>query len=215
MCLEQIILRQNLPPNFSEYLDKAGTFILANLFWVLLAIPIITLPAATAGLFATISPLARGGSSEVFREFFAGLRQYWRTASLVGLIDVLVGGLVILNIIIFRRMGAPQIVAMLSQSVTIFVAVMLILANLYIWPLMVAFDLSPRDLIMTAIKLVFLHAGWSILMLALALIPFIISLFLPAAALLFGTFSASALLITRAAWWVIRLHENDPPLAQA
>jgi uncharacterized membrane protein YesL len=203
-------VRQNA--HVAEFVDKAGTFILANLFWVLLAIPIITIPAATAGLFATLSPLARGESSEVFRDFFAGIRQHWRIASLVGVINLLVGGLVILNVLIFRMMGAPQIIATLSQSVTIFVAMLLILANLYIWPLMVAFDLSLRDLVTTALKLVFLHAAWSILMLVLAVIPFIITLFLPTAVLIFATFSASALLVTRAAWWVIRLHENEMPL---
>lgn len=205
--------RRNLPPNFSEYVDKTGTFILANLFWVLLAIPIITIPAATAGLFATLMPLARGGSSEVFRDFFAGVRQNWRKASLIGLLDMLVGGLVISNILIFQMMGAPQIVALLSQSVTIFVALMLILTNLYVWPLMVAFDFSLRDLVTTAFKLVLLHPAWTFVMLLLAFAPFAASLllFLPAGVLIFVTFSASALLVSWGAWRVIRLHEEEMP----
>ncbi|MEO8393584.1 MAG: DUF624 domain-containing protein [Chloroflexota bacterium] len=53
-----------------DLLDKAGTFVLANLFWVLLSIPIVTLPIATAGLFATMSFWVRGKSPEVFRNFF-------------------------------------------------------------------------------------------------------------------------------------------------
>lgn len=203
--------RRALPPNASEYVDKAGTFILANLFWVLLALPIITLPAATAGLFATLSPIARGGSSEVFRDFFAGARQNWRKATLAGLLNLAAGGLVIANALIFRTMNAPLPLMILSQGVTIFVALMLVATNLYLWPLMAAFDWPLRTLLATAARLVLLRPAWSLVMFMAALLPFVISLALPAGVLVFATFSASALLTTRAAWRVIRLYEAALP----
>ncbi len=58
-------MNRNSPRHYLCYLfknsfislgEKAGTFILANIFWVRLSIRLITLPAATAGLFATMSP---------------------------------------------------------------------------------------------------------------------------------------------------------------
>jgi uncharacterized membrane protein YesL len=173
----------------------------------------VTLPAATAGLFATFMPWVRGGTSEVFREFFAGVRENWRKATLVGLIDVLVGGLVIANVQIFRVMNAPLPILILSQGVTIFAALMLVAVNLYVWPLMAAFDWPPRDLLTSAFRLVLLHPLWSVMIGLLALAPFAISLILPAGALIFVTFSACALLVSWGAWRVIRLHQDEMPFA--
>ncbi|HEX2907050.1 MAG TPA: YesL family protein, partial [Phototrophicaceae bacterium] len=65
--------------DFREHLDKWSMFILANLLWALLSIPLITFPAATAGLFATMSRWVRGKPPELFQEFFGGMRRYWLT----------------------------------------------------------------------------------------------------------------------------------------
>lgn len=191
-----------------EWLDKAGSFILANLLWVLLSLPLVTLPMATAGLFATMLPAARGQSPEVFRDFFRGMRQYAGKATLVILLDVAVGGLVVINVLIFRLMDASGTLTMLSQSATLFVGLTVCAVNLYVWPLMVAFDdWSLRQLLNTALKFVFAYPLWSGMMLFLAFVPFIVSLlFLPAAVLLLATFSTSALLVSRAAWHIIQRH---------
>src|SRR4051794_15322254 len=145
--------------------DRVGTFILANLFWVLLSLPIITIPLATAGLFATLAPWGRGKPSEVFRNFFMGIHDHWRQAMLIGAIDLLLGSLIAINFSIFRLMNMSQPVAFLSQSITVFVGLVLVAVNLYIWPLLVTFDLAFRDLLTTAVKLVFAHPLASIGML--------------------------------------------------
>jgi uncharacterized membrane protein YesL len=192
-----------------EFLDKAGTFVLANLLWVVFAIPIITLPLATAGLFAVMMPWARGKSVEAFQDFFGGARRHWRKAMVVGLIDLLLGGLVVLNFSIFRLMEMAQALTLISQSVTLFVALATIMVNLYVWPLMVSFeDLTLRQLLETAVKMAFVHPGWSFVMLILALIPFMVSLIVPAAAFVLGTFSAFALIVSWASWRVIHQYVN-------
>jgi len=190
-----------------ELADKAGNFVLANLLWVLLSIPLITMPIATAGLFAAMSPWARGKSAEVFQDFFGGMRQHWKKALLVGLIDLLLAGLIILNFSIFRRMNLSQPLTLLSQSVTLFVALMTIMTNLYLWPLMVAFEELPlRRLLENAVRLVFAHPAWSFAMLLLTIAPLVLSvlLLLPVAAYVLGIFSAMALITSWGAWRIIR-----------
>ena len=190
----------------SEWADRAGTFILANLLWLLLSLPLITLPLATAGLFATLAPWGRGKPSEVFRDFFGGIRQYWRKAMLIGLIDVLLGGLVAVNFSIFRLMNMSQPVALVSQSITFFAGLLLLLVNLYVWPLLVTFDLPLRDLLETAVKLVFAHPFVSIGMLLGTLAILLVCTLLPAAFSLLATFSACAWFISWGAWRVLRGH---------
>jgi uncharacterized membrane protein YesL len=195
-----------------EFLDKASTFALANLLWVLLSIPLITLPMATAGLFATMSPWVRGKQPEIFQDFFSAMRRHWVNASIVGGIDLLVGCLIIFNFSIFQLMNMTQPLALLSRSMTLCIGLTALMANLYLWPLMVTFDLSLRELIVKSTKLVFAHPLWSIAMLILALVPFGFSIFLPAAILVTASFSCAALLINWAAWRVIRQYVAEDEL---
>jgi uncharacterized membrane protein YesL len=192
--------------SLSDFLDRAGTFVLANLLFVLLSIPLVTIPAAAAGLFATMTKWARGQQAEVFRDFFAGMRRHWRRATLVGVIDLLVGGLIVLNLSIFRLMNPSQIVVVLSQSATLFLALMAICANLYLFPLLVMFEDVPlRRLIETSIKLVFAFPFWSVVLLVLLGLPVLISLLvLPAAVLVLVTFSTVALSVSAVVWRVVK-----------
>jgi uncharacterized membrane protein YesL len=48
----------------------------ANVLWLVLSLPVITLPPATAGLFAVTNRLANGESARM-RDFFAGFRAYF------------------------------------------------------------------------------------------------------------------------------------------
>jgi len=196
--------RPQLSAGMSDLLDRAGTFILANVFWVLLSIPLITLPTATAALFATLAPWARGKESEVFGSFFPAARQHWRKATLIGLLDLVICGWIVLNLSIFRLMAMPVPLALLSQSVTLFVALIGLMVNLYIWPLLVMFDLPLRELLLTALKFVFVHPVWSLALLVMALVPVIVSLLLPAAILVLATASAIALVVNWGAWRVIQ-----------
>src|SRR5690349_4403507 len=105
--------------DYSEVLDRISSFALANLFWVLLSLPIVTLPAATAGLFAATSPWVRGKNGELFHDFFEGMRQYWWKSTVIALIDLSVGALVVVNLSIFRMMNMSQPLTVISQGVTL------------------------------------------------------------------------------------------------
>jgi uncharacterized membrane protein YesL len=198
-----------------ENLDKAANLIIANLLFVLLSIPLVTLPLTTAGLFNVTSRWARRQSYEVFRDFFEGMRHHWRRAVPIFLMDVALAGLIILNFSIFPRMDSAQPIALVSQSVTIFVGMSLAMVNFYLWPLLVTFeDLSLRLLLDRSVRLVFIHPGWSLLTLALVAGIVIVSLIvLPGAAWALFTFSTIALLVNRMAWRVIRRYVSQEELA--
>jgi hypothetical protein len=69
-----------------------GDLMVANLFWVLLCLPIITIPPAFAGLYYSTSKLARGQSSSR-QTFFEGFKKYFRTSYYWFFSNVIVVGL--------------------------------------------------------------------------------------------------------------------------
>lgn len=186
--------------------ESWATFIFSNLLWVLMSLLVVTLPAATAGLFAYLSGRARGVPSELLSTFFAAMRQLWRKATLLALFDLAGGALVALNMWIFTRMDtASDPLAFLSRSVTLFVALALLLANLYAWPLLVLIGTMPIGrLLRTAFSLAFANPVWSFVVLALAALPIALGLLLPRAILVFGAVSVCVWVINWGTWRVIR-----------
>ena len=189
---------------FWEQLDIWGTFALTNLFWIVVSIPLLTMPLATAGLFQVMSKWARGKQPEFFHDFFGAMRRYWASALMIGLLDVLVGGMVLINLRISATMAATDPLALGSRSAALFTGWVLLLANLYIWSLLVLVEESLWQIIRMALKLVLAHPLWSSGVLIAAGIPFLVSLVLPVMVMLFATISLSAWIINRGTWRVIR-----------
>ncbi|MBN1430030.1 MAG: DUF624 domain-containing protein [Anaerolineae bacterium] len=197
-----------------EPLQKASNFIMANLLWILLSLPVITLPAATAGLFATFSPWVRGMHAAVFPDFFKGMRRHWLTSTLIAAIDLVIGGIVASDLLIMNSMDMPQLAVIISLSGILSVTLLTILVNMYIWPLMVTFDLSFRQLIKTAMTLAFKHAGWSVLIMGMTALIVGVSAFLPRLFLVLATFSSCALLMSWGAWRIARRYIEADELAR-
>lgn len=199
----------------SEVLQKISSFILANLLWILFSIPAVTLPAATAGLFATVGPWVRGKSASVFPDFFEGMKQYWVKSVLVAAVDLGIGGLVGANLLILDSMNLPRIPAMLSLGATLSVALLALLVNIYVWPSMVVFDLSFRQLVKNSMTLAVKHLWWSLLILGIdGLIAAVSILFLPRFFILFATFSGCALVMCWGQWRVARRYVEADELAR-
>lgn len=193
-----------------DYADRYSNFALANLLWVVLALPLITLPAATAGLFATMSKWTRGTRPSVIPDFFSAMNRYWLKASVLALLDVLAVGFLLLNLSIIGTMDSGSPMTLISGGAVIFFGLLLALTNLYVWPLLVSTDLPLWQLIRTAYSLALAYPLQSVLMLALAVLPVAVCLLLPRAFLLFGAFSGATFIMTWGTWRVVDHH-----LAQA
>jgi uncharacterized membrane protein YesL len=195
--------RAEPPPRRGELIDKATTFILVNMLWMVLAAPIVTLPPATAGLFATLTPWVRGQHSEPFRDFFGAMRRYALQSLAIVLADVVIGLVIWLNFGILRQMGT-SVPAVISLSATIFVTLAAVAANLYLWPLLVSVDAPLKQIVRAAVRLVLLRPAWSIFASLIALLPLLVSLTLPRFIALLLPFSTCALLASWGAWRVLR-----------
>jgi uncharacterized membrane protein YesL len=74
---------------------RLGILLLANMFWLALCLPIVTWPAATAGLFALIGRVVKEELDFEPRyarlsDFWQGFRQYGLRGSALALLDLLV-----------------------------------------------------------------------------------------------------------------------------
>lgn len=187
-----------------EVMEVGGIFVLANMLWLFCSLPLITMPAATAGLFAVFVPWVRGQGAEPLSQFFGGMRQYGWKATAIFLLDLMIGALVALNLLILPQMGLGQVLLGLLFTTTLLFATLALMTNVYIWPLLILQDLPLAHLLPNAFKLALVHPGWTLVVVVTAVAPLLISLFLPQAVYIILTFSASAFITSRGAWRILQ-----------
>lgn len=201
-------------PEPGSPIDRAASLVIANLLWTFCAMLIIPLPAATAGLFAVMAPLARGKDREFFSTFFSTMRRQWLKASVLGLVDVALGALVLVNLQALDTMPLPELLLWFLRSLTLLIGLTVLLTNMYLWPLLVLFDLPLRRLLVVSLQLALAHPLRSLLTLLLGAAPIVLGLFLPLWLLAVGLISASVLAINWGAWRVIRIRASAEELAE-
>ena len=192
--------------------DRIITVLLATLLWFVFALLIVTLPAATAGLFAVLAPLVRGRDAEFFATFFGTMRRQWLKSTVVVVADVLLGGLIAVNLSVLNVMNLPEQVLWSLRGVYIFLGIAAVLANLYAWPLLVLFDLRLRRLAVVSLKLALTHIRWSLFTLGLALLPLSLALVTPVVGILVFL-STVVLIVNWGAWRVIEKYATPEELA--
>ncbi|MBN2305444.1 MAG: DUF624 domain-containing protein [Anaerolineae bacterium] len=203
----------NLIPEPGSFFDRIITVVLANILWFVCAVPVITLPAATAGLFAVLSALVRGHDVEIFATFFGTMRRQWFKSTVIMAADVVIGVVIAINFHIVNMMNPPELIFWFFRSIYIFLIIAALMANLYLWPILVLFDFDLRHLIMMSIRLAFTHPMWSLLTLSLALLSLALTVFVPPALSVLIIFSTTVWIINWGAWQIIKRYTTPQDLA--
>lgn len=79
-----------------------GLLVIANLLWVALSLPIVTMPPATAGLFALTNRLANGERARL-SDYFQGVRTYLLRSWQLVLADAIVPIIVLGNFAFYAQ----------------------------------------------------------------------------------------------------------------
>ncbi len=201
-------------PEPGSPLDRIATFLMANLVWGLLAVLIVPLPAATAGLFATFAPWVRSKETEFFSVFFGTMRRQWLKSTVLGVADLVVFLILYVNFRALNMMNQEDLFVWVLRSLNIFVVVTALMTNLYLWPLLVLFDLPLKRLLTVAPRLALAHPLWSLLMVVIVVALVVIGLILPLFVTVLLLFSTLALVVNWGAWRIIRKYATPEELAE-
>ncbi len=123
---------------FVEYFSKYGKILKANVLYLLLCLPVVTAGPAMAGYTYVLKTLEKREHSFVFSDFFEHFRKNWLQGFLMSLVNLLVGYSLFLVVANFQII--PHLQNFLFPLLV--AAVLVIIMNFYIWPMMVIYDLS-------------------------------------------------------------------------
>ena len=119
------VLWQAIKSFYEEMFVMVG----ANLLWVVMAIPIVTIPLGNAGMMYLTNQIAHHKSIE-FRMFFEGIKLYWAKSYLLALLNVLAVGLFYTNMSFYGQMNASW------ASIVLGLFVIWCLIQIYVFPML-------------------------------------------------------------------------------
>jgi uncharacterized membrane protein YesL len=119
---------------------RMGMMVAANLLWLALSLPIVTWPAATAGLFALMRQVVREELGEAthdahFGDFWEGFRQHGRRSSLLTVIDLAAMITIAVALLFYIRSPAEPL-RWLTGPIAL-VGLVWLAAQLYVYPLLI------------------------------------------------------------------------------
>lgn len=158
-------------------------YIWANLLWILLSLPIITAPAAWAGLIRLSYHTQRSPTAAQFDEFWQGFRENLKRGALLALVNVAVIGVNVVNLLAYR--DANGLAADTSRTVWTLVLLLWVTLQLYAWPLFYAMEQpSLRGAFRNAAVMITLNPLFTLAILLLMAVLIALSTLFPAAWLL-------------------------------
>lgn len=119
--------------SIKDYYEEMFTLAGASLVWMLLAIPLITLPPATAGILYLTNQVAHHKSIE-FGMFFQGFKKFFLKSWLLVLINVAVGIIFYTNLRFYAQYDAQWSVIVRGLFVGLFALWCLI--QIYVLPML-------------------------------------------------------------------------------
>lgn len=189
-----------------EHLHDYANLMLANLLWLLFSLPLVTLPAATAGLAAVMAAWVHAGRPDVVRVFFTAARRQFGRATLLALSDLALAAPLLVNLLIIDRAVDPGQLLLAARGVCVAALVFLAAVNLFLWP---SLESGARLGVLwrRAAVLVLLRPLPALLTLAATVLVMAFGLLLPRAVFLFFSVAAAAYV---ASWCVLRIERRLP-----
>lgn len=179
-----------------RHLNHRGyIYVWANILWFLLTLPIITAPAAWAGL-VNLSRQAYLNHSVSLDDFWAGFRMNFRRGVVMAVLNILIIVINLFNLGTYRNLSDP--VTLMLSGAWWFILVLWLAVQFYMWPLL--YELKEPSLLgamRNAVVMILLNPFFTLVVLVVVVLLVAISTFLfPAWVLLTG--SALAVLATGA-----------------
>lgn len=152
---------------------------IASLYF-LVSIPLVTLSSLSfVGVLRVTRNWARDENAWVWHDFWVGIRENWKQALVIGFINGVVLYLAYIALSFYAVMQETSMLFGLLRVLVIAMLFMLLLFNIYLYPLMVYYKLRFRDLWRNSVLLAIARFPFSLLFGFISLFPLILVLMFP------------------------------------
>jgi uncharacterized membrane protein YesL len=147
--------------NFYIALEIFSNFLLLNLIWFLMCLPIVTIFPATAALFGVVRQWVLKEDSSVFRSFYKYFIENFKQSFLLGLLWMVFIGLFYMNFTIINQLGSSE--KMILLPLLFLGGALLILLSVFLFPVMVHYQLNWISVLKNSLILAMSHLPFTLM----------------------------------------------------
>ncbi|MBX3080963.1 MAG: hypothetical protein KF716_04965 [Anaerolineae bacterium] len=156
-----------------QFEHHGWVFVVSNLFAAILALPLVTLPLALAGL-SYVSHTAQTTPAAHIDEFWIGVRKYWKEGLIVGILNFAIFGVIIANYIFF--LDQAGILFVVLRLMWFVIMLLWIAVQLYLWTILEEMEMPTlREGLRNAGVMIVRNLGFSLLLAFIILIFVLVS----------------------------------------
>jgi uncharacterized membrane protein YesL len=171
---------------FLRILDIFSHFLLTNIMWILLCLPVITILPATTALFGVMKKWSTEGiEAGIFKLFLKEFRSNFRKSFIIGILFGIAGFIIFIDFTILLQVEFAGRMVLLTTL--IFLTMLYIFISLYIVFILVQYDFSILHSIKNALFMSISYIFHTMLCLALIGMALVITYFAPYFLLIFGS----------------------------
>lgn len=151
----------NLDNSFYTFFKKIGWVFLLNILFLVTSLPIVTIGASSAAMYAVLNKMIEEKEFSLFKDYFRAFGKNFLSSTLMWLLMLVIMAVMMIDFrYVFQEMtGGFSYVMRIG---TIFVAVMFCMAANAVFPLIVRFDVPLKEIIPAVVKIAFRHIGLSL-----------------------------------------------------
>lgn len=148
MTPEDVASESPIKRFFSEYLHRFWELVLLNVLYIIACVPIITIGPATAAMNYVCRNLTQRKPVSFFTDFVEKCKEHFRQGLIVGLIQTFATVLLVTSFLSWTSSswGASEGWRTAAVIVIFLVGYILFFGSFYLYPMMVSFDLTVKQL---------------------------------------------------------------------
>ncbi|MDE7017863.1 MAG: DUF624 domain-containing protein [Lachnospiraceae bacterium] len=179
----------DLESPFMRFLNLVADLMILNFLMVICCLPVITIGAASTGMYYVLLKMVRGEEGYLIRGFFKSFKQNFKQATILWMIMLLIIFIYIGDFLIFSYSGLkfPKVLVIIILAV----ALVLLIVSIYVFPVLSRFDNTVKNTVKNAFCMSVLNLPKTALLLILAVLPAVVLYFSSYAAIFVFLFGIS------------------------
>lgn len=168
-------------------LETISNFIILNIIWLILCLPIITIFPATSAMFAVVRQWIIHKEHRVFGPFFHHFKDNFKQSLVIGFSWTVLAALFYIDYIFAPALGSAQNILL---PILFLLGFIFVFATLYLFPVMVHFQVPTLKVVTDSIVMSLLYFPLTIAMIAVLAVTTVIILVFPASILFIFSLTA-------------------------
>ena len=163
----------NLDSPLMQMLTRVGDLIILNALFLLCCIPLVTIGASTAALQKVTQSIVFDEDRSIAKDFFRAFRENFRQATALWLMMVIFGAAMACNDLLISGFVAGTLATVLKSVLVVALALVAVLAA-YMFPLMVRYTNTMRELATNALILAVVKLPRTVGLVLLSALPLVV-----------------------------------------